>query len=190
MIKLNFGCGWECLDGWTNVDNTEKWQREQYPLSFMDVTQPWCYEDDSIDYIYSAHCIEHIPEKKNLFALKEAYRALKPGGVIRTVVPSREFYESLGTNDGDPWVERYCRQIWNRMPNLGDARKIAQRGLYEQGHVWVPNGKMLVDQHLAAGFVDVKLVEYGVSEHEELNGIDQVDGLREYESIVCEATKV
>ena len=41
MLKLNIGCGWECMDGWINADNTQKWQREQYPIQFMDATIPW-----------------------------------------------------------------------------------------------------------------------------------------------------
>ena len=28
MNKINLGCGWECRDGWLNVDNTQKPQKE------------------------------------------------------------------------------------------------------------------------------------------------------------------
>ena len=29
MNKINLGCGWECRDGWLNVDNTQKPQKEK-----------------------------------------------------------------------------------------------------------------------------------------------------------------
>ena len=63
MNKINLGCGWECRDGWLNVDNTQKPQKENYPIEFMDVTKTWPYEDNYFDYALSEHMIEHIRDK-------------------------------------------------------------------------------------------------------------------------------
>jgi SAM-dependent methyltransferase len=49
------------------------------------------FEDNSLDYVYSSHCLEHISDYKNY--IKEALRVLKPGGYIITVVPHRDLYE-------------------------------------------------------------------------------------------------
>ena len=200
MLKLNLGCGREIKsDGWTNLDTWRKqktidWYDTQRPLGYiiekMDVTRPWCYDDNTVDFITSEHMLEHIPEDKNLFALKEAYRVLKSGGTIRTIVPSREFYESLNGLDNHPFVLKYCKDILKRPPFWGVGSIVSRRGIYEQGHQWVPTENMLLNQHIKAGFENVKISEYNVSEHKELSGIDLIDGLREIESIVCEASKI
>lgn len=49
------------------------------------------FEDNSMNYVYSSHCLEHIKDYKNF--IREAYRVVKPGGYIVTVVPHRDLYE-------------------------------------------------------------------------------------------------
>ena len=50
--------------------------------------EPLPYQDNSFDIIYSKSVLEHLyyPEKY----IKEAYRVLKPGGIILTLVPDWE----------------------------------------------------------------------------------------------------
>jgi len=188
-MKINIGCGWECRDGWINADNTSKWQASNYPITKMDATDKWPYDDNTFEYVLSEHMIEHIPEAKGLFMLKEAFRTLKIGGIIRITCPNRTFAESLPGNDGHPFVNAYSRKIFNRPPQQGDGTKISNRTLKEQGHVWVPTAEQLIAQLVKAGFSNVKQVEYGVSEHEVLNGIEVNDGVRNWESICAEGIK-
>lgn len=49
------------------------------------------FEDNSQDYVYSSHCLEHIYDYVK--AIKEWYRVVKVGGYIVTVVPHRDLYE-------------------------------------------------------------------------------------------------
>lgn len=49
------------------------------------------FADNSQDYVYSSHTLEHIPDYKQ--AINEWYRVVKPGGYIVTVVPHRDLYE-------------------------------------------------------------------------------------------------
>ena len=189
MLKLNVGCGWECKDGWLNVDNTEKWQRENYPITFMDATKPWQYEDNTFDYILSEHMIEHIEDSKGLYAMTEAHRTMKRGGVVRISCPDRTFYEELPGKDDIEYVRNYSKMIFKRGVRVGDAAKIAKRGLTEQGHVWVPTAKQLINKLEAAGFKNVKQVEFHNSEHKALQNIDIDDGVRRWESVYVEGTK-
>jgi len=193
MNKINIGSGWECRSGWINADNTQKPQRENYPITYMDATVTWPYPDNHFDYVLSEHMIEHVPEEAGLNMLKEAYRCMKPGAVIRITCPDREWAENLEAGEDHPnvisFVEAYCRKIFKREPRPGDVKRIAHRTLHEQGHVWVPDYKMLTTQLALAGFRDVKVVPYGVSEHAELNGIELMDGIREWESICVEGIK-
>ena len=188
-MKINIGSGWECREGWINADNTTKPQAKDYPITFMDATIPWPYDDNVFDYVLSEHMIEHVPEEKGLFMLKEALRTLKPGGVIRVSCPNREFIESLRGNDKHEFVVNYCKKIFKRPVRPGDAHRIVHRTLHDQGHVWVPTPAQLKQQLERAGFDKVTICEYNVSEHAELNNIEINDGVRNWESVCVEGTK-
>jgi SAM-dependent methyltransferase len=49
------------------------------------------FPDNSQDYVYSSHCLEHIADYQQ--AIKEWYRVVKVGGHIVTVVPHKYLYE-------------------------------------------------------------------------------------------------
>lgn len=49
------------------------------------------FPDNSQDYVYSSHCLEHIADYKN--AIRDWYRVVKIGGHIVTVVPHQFLYE-------------------------------------------------------------------------------------------------
>jgi SAM-dependent methyltransferase len=49
------------------------------------------FADNSQDYVYSSHCLEHIDDYVN--AIREWYRVAKVGGHIVTVVPHKFLYE-------------------------------------------------------------------------------------------------
>jgi len=77
MKKVQFGSGLNILEGWENTD---------FPK--VDVTKPLPYQNSSVDRIFHEHMLEHIDEVDGFKFLKECYRILKPGGVMRIVVPS------------------------------------------------------------------------------------------------------
>ncbi|HEY4197892.1 MAG TPA: methyltransferase domain-containing protein, partial [Mucilaginibacter sp.] len=52
-----------------------------------DVTKPFPIPDNSFDFIFTEHHIEHVAYKNAVFMLKESHRILKPGGVIRITTP-------------------------------------------------------------------------------------------------------
>lgn len=49
------------------------------------------FKDQSQDYVYSSHCLEHIDDYSN--AIEDWYRVTKIGGHIVIVVPHRDLYE-------------------------------------------------------------------------------------------------
>jgi predicted SAM-dependent methyltransferase len=71
MRKLNLGCGGNIIAGWENHD----WD--------VDITKPLPYEDNSIDFIFIEHCVEHTttPDAVRFFA--ECLRILKDEGTLR-----------------------------------------------------------------------------------------------------------
>lgn len=66
--------------------DTEGWDRENGDATFMENVP-----DDTYDYVYSSHCLEHIADQ--LVALKNWVRIAKAGGHLIIVVPHRDLYE-------------------------------------------------------------------------------------------------
>lgn len=79
MIKLNIGSNNACLAGWDNID-----KYEHTGVIVHDARSKFPYPDNSVDYIFSEHFIEHLTAEEALIYFKECYRMLKKGGVVRT----------------------------------------------------------------------------------------------------------
>lgn len=187
-MKINVGCGWECRDGWINVDSTSKPQRSLYPIEYMDATKTWHYDDNVFDAVLSEHMIEHISSEDGFKFLQEAYRTLKFGGVIRISCPDREFFEKLHLYPDHEFIKNYARDVLKT--NNASIESIVKRSLYGQGHVWVPTGQQLIDKLKSVGFYGVNRIEFGRSAYGVFDGIEVKNGVREFESVCVEGIKI
>ena len=88
MKKINLACGAKLclLPGWENVD----FQNSGRKVKSMNLIKRLKYNNESIDVIYHSQFIEHLTFDQGLFFLKECYRILKKGGVMRIVTPDLE----------------------------------------------------------------------------------------------------
>jgi predicted SAM-dependent methyltransferase len=85
-MKLHLGCGDNIIPGWINLDLDSK-HRLNKDFKYCDLTKRLTYENDSIDFIYSEHAIEHFEKPLADHLLRECYRILKPQGRIRISTP-------------------------------------------------------------------------------------------------------
>lgn len=86
MKKLHIGCGDRYIPGFIHVD-VRKFPHVDY-VTLAD--KLGMFEDDSVDLIYSCHLLEHFRRYQLENVLKEWYRVLKIGGVLRVAVPDFE----------------------------------------------------------------------------------------------------
>jgi len=98
--KLHLGAGNHSLPGWFNTD--------YFPrpgISFVDVTKTFPMPEASFNFVFTEHHIEHISYKNAVFMLKECYRVLKPGGLIKINTPDLKnslcFYLDENLNNGE-----------------------------------------------------------------------------------------
>ena len=108
MIKINLGGGqlWQ-EPGWTNLDRTLGYNVETQLLAD--------YSGDTVDLIYSSHFLEHISFSTGLTVLKECYRILKKGGLMRIVVPDIDkLWLLLRGGDRTPLVT--CSKYYRERP--------------------------------------------------------------------------
>jgi len=152
------------------------------------------------DGVYSEHFIEHFYHYQGVNLFKEAYRVLKPGGVIRTVWPSYDFIEYLtGDEDltNDPFVQHYYKRYIVEEQFCADGHKrkrpqeqVALGLLYQKGeHLYLWRVEEMKETLTALGFTNVKECQYGKSNVSGFNGIDTPGEIRKMHSSVIEARK-
>ena len=83
---LNIGCGshyhseWRNLDLYSNDPNVVQ----------HDVRRGIPFDEQQFDAVYHSHILEHLPPYMGRQLIAECFRVLKPGGVLRIVVPDLE----------------------------------------------------------------------------------------------------
>lgn len=83
-VKLDLGCGRHKKSDCIGIDIASL---EGVDL-VMDMRQtPWAFEDDSVDYIYTHHTLEHFNPIDFVKIMNECYRILKPGKQFEIIVP-------------------------------------------------------------------------------------------------------
>jgi predicted SAM-dependent methyltransferase len=90
-LKVNIGCGDSPLTGWINVD-----VYSAPNIFYWDCRRSLPFEDRSVEMIFAEHVFEHFdhPLETGPF-LAECLRCLRPGGILRIVVPDAGRYLSL-----------------------------------------------------------------------------------------------
>lgn len=82
-VYLHLGCGNINKENFINIDG--------FPYSHVHYVQSLDklsnFDDDSVDLIYACHCLEHFRYSQTRSVLREWYRVLKNGGVLRLSVP-------------------------------------------------------------------------------------------------------
>jgi predicted SAM-dependent methyltransferase len=107
-LRVNIGCGLSAKSGWVNVDFFE------FPEvnCIYDCRKGLPFSDNAVRCIFTEHFFEHIDytEEVPIF-LSECCRVLKPGGVIRIVVP-----------DAEKYVRAYCAEGWEELIKVRPLR--------------------------------------------------------------------
>jgi predicted SAM-dependent methyltransferase len=77
-VKVHFGCGYNKLEGWINIDI----QKSCRPDLVADLTQNLPFKAYSVDYIHSEDFLDQIELKDAYYFLQECFRILKTDGVM------------------------------------------------------------------------------------------------------------
>lgn len=193
--RLHVGCGLCLLPGWLNVlyeprqeygrvVNMEGAQRLNYNL-----LKEWPWPDNSVSNVAGAHFIEHLDLNQGLKFCKQAFRVLRPGGVIRLSCPDLETYARSYINGdqkffADEQVRRACVFKEAQTPSQIFAAKAYDSG---GAHKWFHDFSSLKNVLERCGFVDVRRVTRLEGKTPDLEQLE-VAG-REIESLYIEAVK-
>jgi hypothetical protein len=85
-LLVNIGCGRVWHKDWINLDH----QPTAPEVTAFDLRKPLPFPDASVDGLYASHILEHLDMREGRRVLRECRRVLKPGGILRIVVPDLE----------------------------------------------------------------------------------------------------
>jgi len=91
---LNLGCGIFTHKNFINLDY--EWN-EGIDICW-DLSKGIPLIDESIQGIFTEHCLEHFSIEQLDFILSECFRILKPGGILRLVVPDGKYFLNCYVN--------------------------------------------------------------------------------------------
>ena len=72
-------------------------------MQACDILQGLPFPDNTFDVVYHSHVLEHLPKNEAPGFVKECFRVLNPGGILRIVIPdleeiTREYLRQLEAN--------------------------------------------------------------------------------------------
>jgi predicted SAM-dependent methyltransferase len=213
-LRLNVGCGSTVPPTWTNIDNSPTIWLAQHPLPWrlarflrlvpadMADTPRWAprviladarrdlpFPSGCVDAIYASHFLEHLSRDDAARFLREARRLLRPGGLIRIVVPDLAAVVECYRRDraaGDPLAaDRLFDNLWvvdkglNRYPVWLQPMKSFLR---TDVHRWLYDEASLTALMAELGFVEIHRCRYLESE---IPDVEQVEDPERLHGAVC-----
>lgn len=180
-LKLHVGCGTDYKQGWINIDNNSDNNIEKLDLNW-DLRNPLPFSDNSVDYIFNEHFIEHLTPEEGQSAIKDFMRVLKPGGVLRMATPDLEVT-----------VDKYLNLPLKKDKalktfNLDFIKTRAERiniGFRAWGHKWIYDWEELERRLKEAGCETFERCKLNMSEHPELRGLET----RKESTLIVEVVK-
>lgn len=201
IVKVNVGSGIKVAPDWINIDNNFAILFKNYPnfvidkfydysyyknyiskkeflyilkknkFIFHDVNYGLPFNNNSVDYIYSSHFLEHLFLEDAKKLLRETFRILKKGGILRIVVPDLDYIIKLFNSN-------------NKIKALNFFFSPKSQGLFHQ-HKYMYDSETITNILKDLGYKTVLRVNYQKGKVPDLKILDN----RKEESLYIEATK-
>ena len=224
--KLHLGCAQHVVPGGINIDGSWNARLARYPalrrlLGLMriapralveaawsteilahDVRKRLPFTDGSVSIIYASHLLEHLYLSEAESLLRDCFRVLEPGGVLRLVVPDLDFIIRdyvlststgvKGSDDGETPADRLNRRLLFRSssPPTGSWFYRAYTGLMDfHSHKWMYDRDSLTTHIRAAGFAEVAEMAFLESRIPGIQAVERASRVLNGEGICVEGIK-
>jgi predicted SAM-dependent methyltransferase len=197
--RLNIGCGeypGSGVDDWLNI-GLFSLRRVPYgvvrhengrALLHFDMTRAIPMPDDSVQYVYSSHFIEHLSLDQGIAFLQECHRVMCSGAHIRITCPDLEIWICRYMENEMAFFERFYG-IFQSYPNLHTKGQILMGQVQGWGHKWLYDFESLRDLMTRAGFVSVNKCHLHESALPDIGQLEPDDEGRVMETLFVEARK-
>lgn len=174
--RLHVGCGQVKMRGWVNID------LDSTKADLLcDIRNGLPCPDSSMNFIYNEHVLEHLKLNEGNIFLKEAFRVLKPNGVLRIAMPDldniiEKFTGNWRAQDWLQWPEHKFIETRVQMINIA---------FREWEHQYLYNKEELHYRLKQSGFEKIESFRNGESNHEVFRGLET----RKDSLLIAEATR-
>lgn len=156
----------------------------------LDIGEPLPFADNSVDWVYAEHLLEHVTPRVALGWLTEVRRILSPGGLLRLSTPDLAKYVQ-GYQDGQAFYAKHRRRL--SLMRVGPPMPERKAFMFNQifylyGHRWIydlDEARFILGQ---AGFAaqDVRSSAYQQGARPDVAALDTA--FRRDESLYVEVT--
>ena len=192
--KLQIGCGPRLHPDWLNADLEPRSSR----CIYLDATEPFPFEDESFDFVFTEHMIEHASYEQGLRLLAESFRVLKPGGKLRVVTPDLEALVSLlrePLTDIQRHYVRWLVEAQTHRPAAYHPAVAINTAVRAWGHQFIYDETTLRAAMERAGFDDIRRYSPEETQEEHFRGVEahglaiQDPELARYEAFALEGRR-
>jgi predicted SAM-dependent methyltransferase len=190
--KLHLGCGWNLLADWLNMDYFPRCRGALY----LDARRPFFFLDETFDYIFSEHMIEHMSYYHGLNMLKECHRILKKGGIIRISTPDLALLVNLYGDNKSSLQREYIK--WSNNTFLKQIPEdnevfVINNFMRDWGHTFIYDEHTLKTAMMSTGFTDITRCGLQQSKDDALCNLENMERIParflDMETITIEGTK-
>ena len=198
-VRINLGAGSQEAPGWIGYDRSRVALLTRHPVTRQlvkerfghwppstkvhDLTKGIPHPDGSVDVVYSSHMLEHLTREQGENLLKECHRVLKPGGLLRVIVPdmerlSRAYLEgdrALFHDVEGPMADAFAKSLYGGSRRKEATVRRAVKSILradDGGHKWAYDETSLRTRLEEIGFRDVRRTERGESADPEAGALD------------------
>jgi predicted SAM-dependent methyltransferase len=202
-IRLNLGCGLTVYQGWINIDGSLNALISKLPKYFIrllykysgsnryftadqyqnilcnhyfikyDLTSGIPAGNCVVKYIFTSHFLEHIYLKDAEKLIKECFRVLEYGGILRIGVPDLEHAVNL-------YLKGNSKEMLDNYFFVEDLESDYSK------HRYMYNFELLSNLLINCGFCDIKKCHYQIGEVPDLHFLDN----RPTETLFVECKKI
>jgi predicted SAM-dependent methyltransferase len=197
--RYNLGCGLKIYENFMNVGF---WSQLKSGVLYKDLngtfnTVMFNHDlrngvpatDNSLDLIYHSHMLEHLSYVDGIEFLKECFRALKPGGRMRVLVPDLELWINAYYQNNKFFFEQY-KKYGGIDPTIYSTKGSIFMGmLHNHEHKCGYDYESLEWMLEHTGFSDINKTLYGDSIIEDILIIEPLDPIKIMESLCVECIK-
>lgn len=210
--KVNIGSGPDGLSDWENLDwgmlaflgkvpllqkgfvflgllpasYIKKWPHN---LKLHDCRKKLPFENNSVDFLYTSHFVEHLKRYEAVDFLKDCFRILKPGGVLRICVPDMEeiskkylskdisFFlkledQSDGKNSSLSIADLFVKSFYGYDIYLKPSFFGKIRSNFIRGHFWMYDYQSLKTILRETGFFDIQRLRSARGKTPDIKNLD------------------
>jgi SAM-dependent methyltransferase len=225
--RLHLGCGLITPEGWINVDGSwnARIAKHRFLRKLLTATSiiskdktgiPWNpklvsrdvrkrlpFPDGSLDAVYASHLLEHLYADEARKLLRECFRVLRPGGVLRMVVPdlraavmdylnrtdSYDFQNSAGAATPADFLNSKLLLRSSSSTQGNVFNRIYSQLKDFHSHKYMYDAKSLCAEFSKIGFVDVSEMQLHESRIAGVEEVEDKSRVLNGEGICVEAVK-